>query len=148
MIPVQQFLPRLKATLKGLAFACNRPTSVLPNPAARPMTSSLCKQEDFLTPHHEYWCGILKQKPRLHRKQWELVYILETLKQKGMIGEGKRGLVFAVGTESIPAVLASMGCTILATDLDVERGTAQGWTNGNQLCHGVDDLNTEGLCDP
>jgi hypothetical protein len=148
MIPVQHFKFWLKAKIKGIAFALNRPTAAPLMPATRPVTSSLCKQADFLTSHHAKWCAVLKQKPRFHRKQWELVYILEALSQKGMIGEGKRGLAFAVGTEPIPAVLASMGCTILATDLDTERGTAQGWMNGNQLCFGVDDLNTEGLCHP
>lgn len=133
--------------LKQWASYFNRPFGTVALPTLRPNTSSLCKQEDFLTEHHQYWCDVLKEKPRFHRKQWELVYILETLKQKGMIGEGKRGLAFAVGTEPIPAVLASMGCLILATDLDTERGAAQGWMNGNQLCFGVDDLNTEGLCD-
>jgi SAM-dependent methyltransferase len=108
--------------------------------------SSLCKQADFLQEHHLTWCKVMKEEPEFHRKQWEFVYILESLQQRGMIGPGKRGLGFAVGTESVPAVLCSRGCEVVATDIHPDIGTEKGWTNRNQLCFGLDDLNRRGIC--
>ncbi|MEY4485389.1 MAG: hypothetical protein RL693_2841 [Verrucomicrobiota bacterium] len=108
--------------------------------------SSICKQADFLNDHHRYWCSVIKEEPVFHRKQWEFVYILESLKQRGMIAEGKRGLGFAVGTEPLPAAFASFGCEIVATDINPDEGTEKGWTPGNQLCFGLQDLNKRGVC--
>ena len=118
-----------------------------PSLPTEPTKSSLCKQADFLREHHLKWCKIIKREPEFHRKQWEFVYILESLEQRGMIGAGKRGLGFAVGTEPAPAALCSFGCEIVATDINPEAGTEKGWTQGNQLCFGLDDLNREGVCD-
>lgn len=111
-----------------------------------PTRSSLCKQEDFLREHHVKWCQAMKVEPEFHRKQWEWVYILESLHQRGMLAPGRRGLVFAVGTEPLPAVCCSRGCEIVATDINPETGVEKGWTNLNQLCFGLDDLNRHGVC--
>ena len=40
----------------------------------------------------------------------------------GLYRPGKRGLVFAVGTEPLPAMFASFGCAIVATDIFPEQG--------------------------
>ena len=90
----------------------------------------------------------MKIEPEFHRKQWEFVYILESLEQRGMIKAGNRGLAFAVGTEPLPAIFASEGCQVVATDLNPDIGLEKGWNNGNQLCFGLDQLNTVGICDP
>ena len=110
--------------------------------------SSLCKQSDFLQERHVKWCKRMKIEPEFHRKQWEFVYILESLEQRGMIKAGNRGLAFAVGTEPLPAIFASEGCQVVATDLNPDIGLEKGWNNGNQLCFGLDQLNTVGICDP
>ena len=34
-----------------------------------------------------------------HRKQWEFVFIVSSLEKLGMLQPGKRGLVFAAGSE-------------------------------------------------
>jgi len=116
-------------------------------PKEHPFTkSSICRQADFLTKDYEYWCSVFKQKPFFHRKQWEYVYILKTLSQRGMLLPGKKGLGFAVGTEPIPSVLASHGCHIVATDIDPVIGEEKGWANGNQLCRQVHDLNSLNIC--
>ncbi len=147
MIPRSTPKHRMWSTIQGIRFYFNRRSSEYLKPEVRPKTSSLCKQSDFLEETHEYWCNLIKEKPRFHRKQWEFVYILESLRQQGMISEGKKGLGFAVGTEPLPAVLASLGCTIVATDIQPEQGIEKGWTTGNQLCFGLSDLNAEGICD-
>jgi SAM-dependent methyltransferase len=108
--------------------------------------SSLCKQIDFASESYRHWCNIMKEQPRYHRKQWEYVYVLESLSQRGLISPGKRGLGFAVGNEPLPAVLAFFGCEVVATDLNIEEGTAKGWNNG-QLCLSLKDLNDRNICD-
>ena len=66
-----------------------------------------------------------------------------------MLAEGKRGLGFGCGTEPLSALMASMGCEILATDLDTETAVKQGWwTKTHQHADGLAQLNEAGLCDP
>ena len=72
---------------------------------------------------------------------------MQALWERGCITSGKRGLVFAVGTEPLPAMFASFGCTIVATDIFPEQGVEMGWDNANQLCFGLDSLNKRRLCD-
>lgn len=108
--------------------------------------SGLCRAIDFSSDWYQRWCSELREEPRFHRKQWEYVYILQSLWERGCIAEGKKGLVFAAGMEPLPSLLASHGCEILATDIFPEIGTQKGWNNG-QLCFGVDSLNTRGLCE-
>lgn len=110
------------------------------------LKSSLCKASDFSKPWYLKWAKKIGQQPTKHRKQWEYVYILQALYERGMLETGNRGLGFAVGTEPLPAVFASMGIEVLATDIDIEEGKAKGWVEGNQLCTGLESLNTLGLC--
>ena len=108
--------------------------------------SELCKAKDYYTDWYKRWCSEIGETPRFHRKQWEFAYIMQALWERGCIAEGKNGLVFAVGTEPLPSVFAKYGCSIMATDLHPAKGQALGWTHGNQLCFGVEDLNTRKLC--
>lgn len=109
--------------------------------------SELCKAQDFSTYWYTHWCNQLGELPRYHRKQWEFVYIMQALWERQCIAEGKKGLVFAVGEEPLPSMFASFGCSIVATDIFPEKGIELGWTNGNQLCFGLESLNTRRLCD-
>src|SRR4051812_7373139 len=63
------------------------------------------------------WCALIRDPRVRHRKVWEWVYILEVLEQHGMLAEGKRGLGFGCGAEPLSALMANMGCEILATDV-------------------------------
>lgn len=108
--------------------------------------SELCKAKDYKADWFLRWCKELDETPNFHRKQWEFVYVMQALWERGCIAEGKQGLVFAVGTEPLPAMFAKYGCKILATDIFPEQGIAKGWTTGNQLCFGIDQLNTRSIC--
>lgn len=110
--------------------------------------SELCKAQDFHQDWYAGWCGILGEKPNFHRKQWEYVYVMQALRERGCIQEGKRGIGFAVGTEPLPSVFARYGCDILATDINTEQGIEMGWTNSNQLCFGTDSLYKCDIVDP
>lgn len=109
--------------------------------------SELCKAKDQYADWYRHWCNQLKETPQFHRKQWEYVYIMQALWERGCIERGKKGLVFATGNEPLPAVFASFGCNILATDIFPEKGVEMGWDNGNQLCFGIESLNKRQLCD-
>ena len=109
--------------------------------------SELCKAKDYQANWFIHWCNQLGEKPNFHRKQWEFVFVMQALWERGCIAAGKKGLVFAVGTEPLPAMFASFGCSILATDIFPEKGIEMGWDNGNQLCFGIESLNTRQLCD-
>lgn len=109
--------------------------------------SELCKAKDFYATWYKRWCNELKERPNFHRKQWEFVYIMQALWERGCIAEGKRGLVFAVGSEPLPSVFANYGCDLLATDIFPEEGLAKGWDNHNQLCFGLDSLYKCDICD-
>jgi hypothetical protein len=109
--------------------------------------SELCKAMDYKAAWFKRWCDELGEVPNFHRKQWEFVYVMQALWERGCIAAGKKGLVFAVGTEPLPAMFAKYGVNIVATDIMPERGIEKGWDRGNQLCFGLDDLNTRGICD-
>jgi hypothetical protein len=109
--------------------------------------SELCKAKDWQTEWYQRWCNEMNEPIKLHRKQWEFAYVMQSLWERGCIKRGNKGLVFAVGTEPVPSILAKYGCDILATDLFPEKGKEKGWTNGDQLCFGVESLNKRGLID-
>ena len=108
--------------------------------------SELCKAMDFKSAWFKRWCDELDETPNFHRKQWEFVYVMQALWERGCISAEKKGLVFAVGNEPLPAMFAKYGCTILATDILPEIGIEKGWNNG-QLCFGAEYLNERGICD-
>lgn len=108
--------------------------------------SELCKAKDWQTEWFQRWCRELREPPRFHRKQWEFVYVMQALWERGCIKQGSRGLVFAVGSEPIPSIFANYGCYITATDIFPEEGVAKGWTDADQLCFGIESLNKRGLC--
>lgn len=109
--------------------------------------SELCKAQDIYAPWYRRWCDEMKEKPMLHRKQWEFIYILQSLWERNCLAPGKRGLVFAVGSEPLPSVMANYGCDILATDIFPEEGIAKGWDNDNQLCFGLESLYKCDICE-
>jgi len=84
---------------------------------------------------------------RLHRKVWELCYVSQVLYENGMLAPGKRGLCFAVGREPLPALFASFGCSILATDLHTDQSES-GWIETNQHAENLEVLQHPDVCDP
>jgi len=108
--------------------------------------SELCKAKDWYSEWFKRWCKELNEPPRYHRKQWEFVYVMQSLWERGCIANGNKGLVFAVGSEPLPSIFANYGCDIVATDIFPEEGIAKGWTTGDQLCFGIESLNKRGLC--
>lgn len=110
--------------------------------------SELCKAMDINAAWYRRWCDELSETPGFHRKQWEFVYIMQALWERGCIEPGKKGLVFAVGREPLPAMFAKYGCNILATDILPEEGVKKGWGDSRQLCFGAELLNDREICEP
>jgi hypothetical protein len=110
------------------------------------LKSRLCTEEQFFTPEYLEWCSRIHETPRLHRKQWEFCYIAEALAERGLLGDGRRGLGFGVGQEPLPALFANLGCAVVATDLDLASAQAAGWVATSQHTDGLASLNALGLC--
>lgn len=131
-------------------------------------TSQICNQSFYDAPFFHYWAKRLmpalvdhlrdtqqfseleySQSALYHRKLWELVYICQALYERGMLKEGKRGVVFGVGEECLPDLFASLGCEILATDLNADADEAQSWIQSGQNAAGnLDKLNKYRFCEP
>lgn len=84
----------------------------------------------------------------MHRKQWEFCYIAQALFERGLLRPGARGLGFAVGREPLPALFASYGCEIVASDWSEEAAREAGWVESNQHAGALEVLNERGLCPP
>lgn len=94
--------------------------------------SQLVSQAQFDDPAYGQWQG----KPSYHRKDWEFAYIAQALDVRGLLTTGKRGLGFGVGREPLPALFASRGAEIVATDAPTP-GT---WAESGQYSRSILDL--------
>lgn len=108
--------------------------------------SSVCTAQDFRHPDFHRWLNILQEKPRVHRKIWEHVFIGRHIEAANLLTEGSRGIVFGVGQEPLPAAFAARGVEILATDMAPDAATAAGWISSNQHASHLSQLNFRSLC--
>jgi hypothetical protein len=113
------------------------------------LKSCLCTQAQLESRIFQAWGARLGERPRhLHRKVWEYCYISQALDEWGLLGPGRRGLGFAVGQEPLPALFASLGCEVVATDLATEEARAGGWVERGMHADALEMLNGRGLCEP
>jgi len=111
-------------------------------------SSVLCREQHFHLPLYTYWCKILGETPRFHRKQWEFVFICQSLFERGYLKPGNSAIGFGVGKEPLVAYFASKGVRVLATDLDFSKAEELGWVSTDQHSNNLDALNENGICDP
>ena len=104
------------------------PTSSVVDEHAPFMQYSICSATDFLHPRYAEICAMLGLPPLYQRKHWEWVFIIHHLLEAGMLTEGRRGLVFGVGKERLPAFFAKRGCEIVATDAPPEFSVSSDWS--------------------
>ncbi|MGK7870760.1 class I SAM-dependent methyltransferase [Falsiroseomonas sp. E2-1-a20] len=105
----------------------------------------LCRQADIESPWLRYWLGQAQIQPMYHRKVWETGFVLQALWEGGAMREGVEALGFAVGQEPIPAVLASRGMRVLATDLSSQDPRAQVWRETQQNAAELAPLRRPGI---
>ncbi len=111
--------------------SCPALISDAPATMARPATQ-MCTASQFDEPAYRRWLDVLGEPARFHRKQWEVIYILQALDRAGMLRSGRRGLGFAVGHEALPAIMAARGVTVVATDLPEQHGSTRLWRTTDQ----------------
>ena len=112
------------------------------------LRSCLCSEAQLNSPAFRFWAHALDQPWRLHRKLWEFCFVCQALYERGMLQEGRRGLGFAVGEEPLPALFASHGCNVVATDLEATDQRAQVWADTAQLAVSVEKLERPRICAP
>ncbi|HET6575462.1 MAG TPA: class I SAM-dependent methyltransferase [Fimbriiglobus sp.] len=124
----------------------------MPHPRLK---SSLCTQAALKSPAFVEWVRRIDPghvrpdgTPKMHRKLWEWCFIAEALGERGVLGPGRRGLGFAVGREPLPALFASLGCEVLATDMAPDSAVAQGWVGTDQHAGCADRLSKPYAFDP
>jgi len=107
--------------------------SILRLPTLAEPTSQLCTEAQFREDLYGKICNALALDPaRLHRKNWEFVWIIAALRRAGLLRANMRALGFGVGNEPLPAFFARLGMEVLATDAPSATIAGQGWDTTNQ----------------
>ena len=111
------------------------------------LRSSACSQEMLESDRFQKWVERMKgRKMWMHRKLWEWSFISQAFYERGLLKPGRRGLGFAVGQEPLPALFASYGCEIVATDLSTAEVCGKDWMDTNQHAAGLHQLNKAQIC--
>lgn len=138
---LQRDAPSSRNAQAPLEFAADHVLPTLANPV-----SQACTRNQFDEPSYAYWCAQIGERPWLHRKQWEFVYIAQALSAHGMLVPGRRGLGFGVGSEPLSAIFAARGAQVLGTDLEPDHAAQKGWVETNQHAFSKQAMNDRGLC--
>lgn len=102
----------------------------------------MLESDDF-----QMWVERMKgRRSWMHRKLWEWCYIAQALSERNLLKPGIRGLGFAVGQEPLPALFASYGSDIVATDLDTHEAKERGWVETNEHAAELNELNKAQIC--
>lgn len=102
------------------------------------MGYSTCSTADFFHPRYAEICAMFKQPTWFHRKIWEWVYVIHKLQAAGMLNHGMRGIGFGVGQEKLPALFASFGASVVATDAPLEIGAH--WNSSKEYSDSLEKL--------
>src|SRR6516162_10212999 len=105
------------------------------------LKSCLCTQAQVESETFRQWAQRIREPHQVDRKLWEFCFIAQALSERGMLQPGRRGLGFAVGREPLPALFASYGCEVVATDLDPERAREKNWVDTGQHAANAEVLN-------
>lgn len=111
------------------------------------LKSSACSQAQLQSDKFQTWAERMTgQRIWKHRKMWEWCFVAQALHERGFLTAGKRGLGFAVGQEPLPALFASYGCDVLATDLGMENEHSQAWADTSQHASSIEQLRKPLVC--
>ena len=119
----------------------NHLASFLGMPTLERVVSQSCTASQFVEPDYLRLADEIQQTPRLHRKQWEYIYILRALEQLGLMHAGATGLGFGCGKEPLAVVMAKHGLQVTVTDIPPFDSSDSHWGS-----HGVMDLFYGGIC--
>jgi len=119
-----------------------------PEPTFEQPVSQLATENQFYSPKFQFWCSQLHEPFAFHRKLWEYCYVSQVLEYFDMLKPGKSALGFGVGLEPLPALFASYGVRVMATDQDFKHAQNQGWASTAQYATEKNTLNSRNICDP
>lgn len=103
-------------------------------------TSQLCPSKQIVSKTYKYCCDSLHSPARFSRKQWEFIFILQTLFCAGKLQMGMHGLGFGCGREPLPGAFAKFGCNVTASDLESNTAHMLGWVESMQHADSLDQL--------
>lgn len=103
----------------------------------------LCKKSDLVLWEKSGVFLGLKKQLYLHRKDWEIGFVLDVLRKTGCVSKGKKGLVFGCGKEITIPLLAQQEVFVTATDQPQVLGESSSWNSTNQYCSGKEALKKE-----
>jgi len=115
-------------------------------PTLEHVVSQLATQRQIDSDLYRDWVARLKLPAIRHRKYWEFAFIMEALRQAGLLSKGQRGLGFGVGKEPLAAMMVSLGCRVVASDADPVAAIAAGWGTNDEHASGLASLNERGIC--
>ena len=128
----------VKQTAPGISYI---PTGVFAGTiGGEYMASANCIADDFFHAEFKSFCELYKHPHQLHRKLWEWAFVYHHLKRENALFEGARGLGFGVGRERLPALFASLGCFVVATDAPSGVAEEVGWRETGQHASKLEDL--------
>ena len=142
---------KIPPTIQSHTFSKKNPNlfaEIQPNPLTAKLVSQVCRYDTLSSPRFRNWVTKLNEPWFPHRKLWELAFICEALHERNFLKEGCRGLGFAGGTEKLPALFASMGWDITASDLPIDDDRNDKWAKTNQYSGTLDGLNKDGFVLP
>lgn len=115
-------------------------------PSLASPTSKACTSAQFDEYTYTHWCKLMHLAPLYNRKVWEFTFILQALSMHGALSPQKKGLGFGVGQEPLAPMMASMGCSILATDLATEEAMKAGWIASHEHAKNIEALSRPDIC--
>jgi len=108
------------------------------------LSSKPATQADLESNWCRYWSAELKHSHIIHRKHWELAFVLQALWQMGKIRPAMRGLNFGRGEDPIISYLCSKGCEITLADLSEQPNKSNG-APGTTVTHALASAFRENL---
>ena len=115
-------------------------------PSMTNVISQLATHAQVESDTYREWVARLRLPLIRHRKYWEFSFIMQALAEHDMLRAGRSGLGFGVGKEPLTAMMASLGCNVLASDASAEHAIAAGWKNNDEHASGLEGLNEAGIC--
>jgi len=115
-------------------------------PSLALIRSQVVSAAQILEPDYAVWTAAIGETPRFHRKQWEHVVALAAASQGGQLKPGMTAIGFGVGTEPLPAALASFGVRVVATDRPEDEFGH--WSTRGEYSSSLDALVKPEICDP
>ncbi len=106
------------------------------------LKSEIISEQRFLDPDFFYWMYFLREKPKLHNKQFQFYSVMDrafSIVKNGQ-PEERRAIGFGVGKEPIPSALVALGYKVLATDY-FDGDIAEEWRSTGEQSETFLDLN-------